>query len=191
MVFYLTILVLYIIWFVFWYLYNFYGVPKGITTEKRPIFFSILYCVLTCLILIISGASAEIIANILTFFLVILLINASKKGEDMWCDRLSNSAFQMTWLFSFVSLVNHNAFLLAVIFFIGHLPILFAKVSHIKLATKTIVLALSGIGGIVPAFLLIRYYPLYGLTLATVIHYMTYFYFLSPLDNKYKLNIIN
>jgi len=102
---------------------------------------------------------------------------------------LLNSLFQMSWLYCFALLTGSNFTLLGFIFFAYHIPILFLNTINMKV--RVILLILSSIGGIVIAFLLIiPTYP-YSLLAGILLHFLTYFVFLVPLDSKYKIGIIN
>jgi len=116
---------------------------------------------------------------------ILLFLSYITKNKEI--GRLSNSLFQMTWFLSITFFLNGSFLLLGFVFFLSHLPILFAK--HLKMKVRVLLLIASLVGGIVVAWLLLNISIPYNLIIAVFSHYIFYV-FLRPIDRRYKMNII-
>lgn len=181
------LVILYVIWITFWGVYNFVLLERKISTETSPFFLTFVYFGFSLLTILVSKYLnlGQLVYYILCF-LTISLIGFFIKKKTL--GRLSNSLFQISWLFSVFSIVSNNLFLLVLIFPTGHIPIFLAK--HLKLYSKLLIILFSVIGGLFFSLYFVALtFPL-NLVVSTAAHYFFY-HILRPIDQKYHLNIIN
>jgi hypothetical protein len=181
------ILKLYTIWFVFWAYYNFVLLKKGFSTEKTPAPLAVMYFLSSLFSVLVSKS---IISNYLVvyiiFFLALIIFAGFKKAR--FFGRLSNSIFQLTWLFSVYAVTGSNLPIIVVFFTVAHLPILFVK--HLKPLSKVLILVQAFLGGVLLSEILINFSFPINLSLGIFTH-LIFYLFLKPLDEKYRLNIVN
>jgi hypothetical protein len=183
-----SILLLYIIWFSFWGLYNFVLLGRNISTEKTPGLISIYYLLFSGLTLLNSRVitPSSLIVFVIIFLIIIILAFIT---NDKRLGRLSNSIFQVSWFFSIYTIVSGNLLLSISIFTFGHLPLFFVK--HLRsIFAKLLILIASFAGAEIFALLLLTFAFPVNFLLMILIHYCFYV-LLRPVDSKYHLNIIN
>lgn len=177
-----------LIWFSFWLIYNYILVPAKLSCHKGPLTAGFVFLLFTFLS-IYSAFDKDLIKflPLLTLYIMSAFIIYPYKPHITGL--LLNSLFQITWLYSFILITGSNFTLLGFIFFVYHIPILFLDV--INMRVRILLLILSSVGGIAIAMLLvIPTYP-YSLLAGILLHFLTYVIFLVPLDQKYKIGIIN
>jgi len=183
----MTIIFLYAIWFLFWYIYNLILLPKNISTENNPKLLSYVCIFTTLLTLLISNGpftNMPFWISILGLMFVAAFI--FNKNKNM--GRLSNSIFQVAWLYSFtfIQVISYTTF--ALIFLAGHLPVVFVR--HLNFRGKLIILSLVPIGGYVFSLLFDKIAFPYGFLVAVLIHF-GFYALLRPVDKRYGFGIIN
>jgi hypothetical protein len=182
-----TILLLYIIWFTFWGIYNYILLPKKFSLNKSSNLLSITFLIITIIIVLISNN--QLLESSLYYWVIwcsiILFAFITNKKEF---GRISNSLFQITWFFCLLQVVDSNMIYSSLLFGIGHLPVFFVK--RLSFFAKLLLVILSTLGGIIFYLILIRSlnYPL-NLIITTLIHFIFYYIF-KPLDTKFNLKII-
>jgi hypothetical protein len=182
----LVVVLLYVIWFIFWGLYNFVCLQRSISTEKSPAPLNILYFVFTLLSVIIANQISIFIFWLILIYIPLYVLALVTKNRNF--GRLGNSIFQMTWLFCMFALIGKNIFLLSLAFAIAHLPIYLVK--HLNRYSASIVMLMASIGGIAFSLILTTLtYPA-NIVIMVALHFSCYF-LLRPFDNRYKLHIIN
>jgi hypothetical protein len=183
----LNFLLLFIIWLFFWYSYNFLLLPKKYSTEGSPLHLGLIYISLGIFSLSIGyGQSAfSMIPFLVIITLIAIVLFFIRKRET---GRLLNSFFQIIWLYSFTGIVGSDFRILALIFFVAHLPVFFVK--HLNPAAKLLILAFALFGGLIISAVLVYIPPPYSLFIGIALHYFTYL-LIRPVDKKYQLHIIN
>lgn len=182
------IVLLLVVWFGFWGVYNFVLLPDKVSTERTPLLLSIIYFLVSILCLEVAKVDGLTVFVESIVFLIIMVMDLKK--ESRVYGRLSNSIFQVTWFYAAGYVMHFNVVYMALIFAIGHIPIYFVK--HLNMLSKSIVMVLAVLGGILMAGIVSLFsgWILVGQTIAVLIHF--YFYFLlRPIDSRYHLRIIN
>jgi hypothetical protein len=175
------------IWFGFRYLYNFILIKKNVTTEKSPFYMSLVYAVFSIFLITLTNVYSIRVALLLVS-LIALVITGSFIFKNIYFGRISNSTFQILWLYSVISVLNTGLIYSVLIFWVGHFPIYL--LDHIKLPGKILLTLFSGIGGLL-LVLVLQNTPLpWNIFIAVSIHF-SFYILLRPLDSKYRLGIIN
>jgi hypothetical protein len=182
------ILELTLIWFSFWVFYNYILVPTNRSFHKAPLISGIVF-VLFSFLSTYSAFGLEINKFLPFYILYIMSALIIYPYKQDLTGLLLNSLFQITWLYSFTIITGPNITLLGLIFFIYHIPILILDIVNIKV--RVLMLTLSSVGGIVIALLLLIFPFPYSLLSGILLHFLTYYIFLLPIDRKYKFGIIN
>jgi len=182
------VVILFILWFGFWYFYNFVLLKKNISTEKNPDILSYIYISFSVLIILLARLFSYTKYLEFQLLMIIVFVIASLINRDRYMGRISNSTFQLVWLLSFVEALNANLIGIALVFWIGHLPIFL--IQHMTFSGKLLVFSLSFIGGLLLSFELTQFQLPYNLLIAIATHFIFY-YLLRPYDNKHGWGIIN
>jgi len=183
---YILLPVLFLIWFLLWGIYNLILLKKGICTEKRPSFVTLFFVLFTFLLLFVF--KEYIPKSIYIYILCSLLVLFAFITNTVTTGRLSNSIFQMIWLYLLFLLIGENIWYTSLLFLLGHIPIVF--LDHLGVLGKTILLVVTCFGGIVFSLSLsLLLYPFNILT--TILIHFLFYMFLRPIDRKYNWGIVN
>lgn len=180
-------ILLFFLWWLFWYIYNFRLLKNGLSTESHPNKVSAVYLLFIILFLLITYFPNYSYNFIFIAIFSLFIFLTSITFPSIFIGRIINSTFQVTWLFCQAFLFS-NLLLVAVIFWIGHAPIFILK--HLSISGKFLVflgaLILGIILGIETIYLL---FP-FSFFVPLITHYFVY-KLLRPFDIKFKFGIIN
>ncbi len=182
----MIILYLFFIWLLYWGLYNFVFLKKGISNEKSPTKMLLVdFIFLLPLIILIDNRISHYFTYLIIFALLILFSLVTKSYRS---GRIGNSIFQMVWLYALFITTKNSPFLLIFYFTLAHAPIFF--VEQLDHDMKIFIIIVSFLGAIIFALsFLYPYYPI-NLIVAILIHY--YFYVkIRPISYKLGLNIVS
>ncbi|MEI7579898.1 MAG: hypothetical protein WCJ58_07770 [bacterium] len=178
---------LFLIWFTFWYCYNFLLLPKGYSTEKTPLQLSLIFLILS-VVCIAIGFGQNSFDNLQYLFPIVIIAIAAYLIKKREAGRIMNTLFQMSWLFAFTGIFQTNFVLLMLIFFGGHLPAFLVK--HLHIQAKVIIMILAALGALVFSLILTLLPTPISFFSIMIIHYLFYAIF-RPWDHKWKLNLVN
>ena len=179
---------LYTLWFLLWYIYNYVLLPRKWTTEGHPAISGIIFSIFTLLSLLVGFGNGviDILPQLMLAYVIILIIFFVNKRT---AGRLWNSLFQILWLYSFAGLGITDSITLAMIFIIGHFPIFILKFLSFKIRFAILLLSIGGGFSFALAIAMIPF-P-FSIYLAILIHFAAYELMIRPIDKKYHLNILN
>jgi hypothetical protein len=185
---YILLPLLFFVWFLLWGIYNLILLKRGICTEKKPSFVSLFFVLFTFLLLYIFREYIPEDFNIYVYIFCCLLVLFAFVTNTITTGRLSNSIFQMIWLYLLFVLIGENILYTSLLFLLGHLPIVF--LDHLGVLGKTILLVVTCFGGFVFS-LSLSFFPYPFNILTTVLIHFLFYMFLRPIDRRYNWGIVN
>ncbi|HRI05682.1 MAG TPA: hypothetical protein PLV59_01925 [Candidatus Dojkabacteria bacterium] len=184
---YIEFLALYLFWFIAWGIYNYYFNLKGFSTEYTPLRTSLFFYFLFCL-LFISFDLVVYTENLASWWLGVGALVGLCTTRNIYFARFSNSLFQMLWVYALSVVITTDLLHLALLFFVGHIPIFLLP--HLSNKGRLFIFVSSFAGGIIFALIYHSFDFLPAIVVNSLIH--TLFYaILRPYDRKLHMNIIN